>query len=84
MTTIVSNIDGLTYREQIAVEALKNISHESLWIEAINKVMTDFSVENFRLLICSLLSQNDDNPVLMRRILGTAYESVVNLKNQSQ
>jgi hypothetical protein len=72
----------LTYKEKIARAALEKIEHESLWIMAINKVLTDFSVEGFRLLIHSLNSQASDNPEVMKRILGPAYESVIACKSQ--
>jgi|GEM_PF-2915113 len=77
----------LTPKEKIALFALDFIDSDSLWLPAIRKVREQFNIEDFRLLIRSLLSQNNDNPAAMKRILGPAYESVVVLKessNQSQ
>lgn len=79
MTT--TTIEMLDYRESAALEMLRRVNTDSIWGEAIKKVLSNYSVARFRLLISSLLSQNDDNPTAMRRILGPAYQSVITLKS---
>ena len=65
--------------EKSAFEMLKQVDHDSLWNIAISNVCKDPSVMKFRRLVCDLKSQGNDNPDVMKKILGPAYESVIAL-----
>lgn len=72
-------MNQLSIPEQTAFEKLKTLTTESIWSLAIKNVTDAFDPYRFRLLICQLKSQADDNPEVMKNILGDAYESVVSL-----
>jgi hypothetical protein len=70
----------LSVNEQKVFEQLENISHESLWADAIRLVVNARDPSRFRSLILQLQSQSRDNESVMRNILGDAFDSVMSLR----
>jgi hypothetical protein len=70
----------LSVDEQKVFEQLENISHESLWADAIRLVVNARDPSRFRSLILQLQSQSRDNESVMRNILGDAFDSVMSLR----
>lgn len=71
----------LTVPEIKALNELKHVDHDSIWGVAIKNTLKQNNPVVFRQLISDLLSQNNDCPPVMQNILGSAYSSVVGLKN---
>lgn len=71
----------LSTKEEAFFDALREVDISSLWGEAILAMFIDYTVLRFRELVCELLSQNDDCPDTMYRILGQpAYDLLIALK----
>lgn len=83
MNTIVQST-YLTAQELYAWEKLEQVDEDSMWGQAIHKALEQQSVLVFRELIVSLLSQNDDDAEVMKRILGKAYEAVMDLRTEDE
>lgn len=61
---------SLTADELKLREAFLSVEHDSMWGEAIRDWFIDEDVLKFRELVAELLSQNDDNDIVMLKILG--------------
>lgn len=72
-------LNSLSSAEARAIEELRQINHDSLWGEAIAQTLNTDSPSEFRVLVAQLQSQNRDNPDVMKKILGPAYDSVMAL-----
>lgn len=71
----------LTPEEIKLRDALQNVESDTLWGEAIRDWFIDQDVMKFRQLYQELLSQNDDNDLIMLKILGQpAYSLLLALK----
>lgn len=71
----------LTRDEQIAVEALRKVTHDSVYGQMIRDAFIDESPEKFRQLFNEVLSQIADNEGLMFQILGKdAYKALIKIR----
>lgn len=83
MNTIVQST-YLTAKEEYAWKKLEQVDEDSLWGNSIHKALEQQSVLVFRELIESLLSQNDDDAEVMKKILGKAYDAVMDLRVENE
>lgn len=73
--------EQLSLKEQALHDALLRVESTSYWGIAIRDSFIDYSVMKFRELVAELLSQSDDSPDVMYRILGKeAYDLLIALK----
>ena len=76
----LSFTEEISTAEYVAYCFLCRIDKDSsLWGQAIYNVCSDPDVVRFRELIKQLKSQAADNPEIMKEILGSAYEYVMDL-----
>lgn len=73
--------EQLSQKEQALHDALLKVESDSYWGIAIRNSFIDYSVMKFRELVAELLSQRDDSPDMMFRILGkVAYDCLIDIK----
>lgn len=60
----------LTKQEAKIKEMLEQVSENTLWGVAINRVLKDFTTDRFRDLLAQLSSQAKDQPETMEDIVG--------------
>lgn len=72
-------IEQLSPAELQAFYLLERVEMNSVWGHAINHVVKAPNVCKFRMLVCDLKSQANDNVEVMRSILGDAYTAIVQL-----
>lgn len=66
--------------EEIKVfDMLEKLNHDSIWGVAISMVTKQRSAYGFRRLISQLKSEGSGMPETMKKILGAAYDPVMNL-----
>lgn len=71
----------LSPNEEKAKEALRSVTHDSVYGMAIRDAFVGESEAKFRQLFSELLSQMADNDMLMLKILGkTAYDALLKIK----
>jgi len=70
----------LSKKEQETFELLKSINKNTCWNQSIRNVIKMNNPTIFRMLICELKSQAEDDSVVMMDILGEeVYNAVINL-----
>lgn len=72
---------NLSPQEERVVEALRRVNSETIYGIAIRNAFIDESPAKFRKLFNELLSQIDDNDLLMLKILGSdCYNALLKIK----
>lgn len=75
----------LSHDEEKAVEALRKVTHDSVYGQMIRDAFIDSSDGKFRQLFSEMLSQIDDNKDMMYQILGyDAYNSLIAIKHDHE
>jgi hypothetical protein len=65
--------------EQQAMASLEQVNLDTLWGAAIEEIIRTKDPIKFRVLVAQLQCQNRDNPTVMKKILGGAYDSIMAL-----